>query len=121
MGEALYTGHGCRKTGAEALTAGGTEVAVTQILIRRGKRTVLYYGQEPPLASSLPIAARPHRPELCTVTPLDPEEMELLKATVERLESKLEGPESDRSLCAMQDLQRLERFQSCGGSDEEAH
>ena len=51
-GEALYTGHVRRKTGAEALTAGGTEVAVTQILIRRGKRTVLYYGQEPPWASS---------------------------------------------------------------------
>ena len=31
-GEALYTGHVCRKTGAEARTAAGIEVAITQVL-----------------------------------------------------------------------------------------
>ena len=67
------------------------------------------------------IAARLRRPELSTVTPLGLEEMELLTATVGRLESKLEGLESDRSLSAMQDLQRLERLQSCEGSIEEDH
>ena len=47
-GEALYTGHVCRKTGAEAFTAAGIEVAVTQIFGRWGKSTILRYCQEAP-------------------------------------------------------------------------
>ena len=47
-GEALYTGHGCRKTGAGALTAAGTEGAVTQIFGRWGESTILRYRQEAP-------------------------------------------------------------------------
>jgi hypothetical protein len=40
-GEAYFTGHVCRRTGAEAFTAAGIEIAVTQIFGRWGKAMVL--------------------------------------------------------------------------------
>ena len=47
-GEVFYTGHVCRRTGAEAFTAAGIEVSVTQIFGRWGKNTILRYCQEAP-------------------------------------------------------------------------
>ena len=48
-------------------------------------------------------------------------EMVPLTATVALLEVKPEGLESHRSLGALKDLRRLERFQSYEGSDEKDH
>ena len=92
-----------------------------QIFGRWGKWTILRYCQEASLASSSQIAARLRRPELSTVTPLGLEEMELLTATVRRLESKFGELENDCSRGALRDLRRPERSQSCEGSDEEDH
>ena len=71
--------------------------------------------------SSSQTAAKLRRLELCTVSPLGLEEMELLTATVRRLESKLEALENDCSRDALRDLRRLERSQSCEVIDEEDH
>ena len=81
-GEAYFTGHVCRRTGAEAFTAAGIEIAVTQIFGRWGKAMVLRYCQEAPLACSFQIASRLRRPSRSTMSP------ELLKATVAHLESR---------------------------------
>ena len=83
-----------------------------------GSWTILRCCQKAPLASSSQIAARLCQPELSTVTPQGLEEMELLTATVRRLESKLEELEKDCSQGALRDLRRPERSQSCEGSDK---
>ena len=57
-GEALYTSHVRRKTGAEAFAAAGIEGAITQIPGRRGKWAILRYGQEAPLAGTPPSGRR---------------------------------------------------------------
>ena len=114
-GEAYFTGHVCRKIGAEAFTAAGIKVPVAQIFGRWGKTMILRYCQEAPLASSSQIAAKLRRPAYSALAPQDVEELELLKATVARLASKLEGREDEYSRNALQELQRLEE-----ASDEEA-
>ena len=94
-------------------------MAVTKLFGRWGKQTILHYCWVTPVASSPQTAAKLRRPELCTVIPLGLEELELLMATVKRLESMHEGSRNDRSSSALQDLRSLERFQSSEGSDKE--
>ena len=57
-GEALFTGHACRRTGAEHFTASGVEIYVTQLFGRWGGATVLRYCQEAPLVGSGALARR---------------------------------------------------------------
>jgi len=57
-GEALFTGHACRRSGAEHFTACGIEVYVTQLFGRWGGQTILKYCREAPLVNSRRLAKR---------------------------------------------------------------
>ena len=106
-GEAYFTGHVCRRTGAEAFTAAGIEVAVTQIFGRWGRNMILRYCQEAPLASSAGIAARLRKPNV-SLASVDIAEADLLRATVARLEALVEEQRNDLSALADQTLQALQ-------------
>ena len=105
-GEAYFTGHVCRRTGAEAFTAAGIEVSVTQIFGRWGSATVLRYCQEAPLAGSAGIAARLRKPNV-SVASVEDSEADLLRATVSRLEALVEEQRNDLSALTYQTLQAL--------------
>ena len=96
-GEVFYTGHVCRRTGAEAFTAAGIEVSVTQIFGRWGKNTILRYCQEAPLAGSAGFAAKMVRPTVGALAADIDEELLELRDTVRRLEEKLESQSNDES------------------------
>lgn len=87
-GENLYTGHVCRRTGAETFTAAGIEVSVIQIFGRWGSDTVLRYCKEAPLASSSSIAARVKRPSTSELA-VDGGEATSIREAVTRLESMI--------------------------------
>ena len=114
-GEARFTGHARRRTGAEAFTVAGVGVLVAQTFGRRGKTMIIRRGQEAPLGSSSQIAARLLRPVHSALAPKDVGVPEFLKAMFARLASKLDGPEVERSPSAFQKPQGPEKV-----SDEEA-
>ena len=119
-GENLYTGHVCRRTGAESFTAAGIEVSVTQIFGRWGRVTVLRYCQEAPLAASSSIAARTRRPAASGLA-VNNEELKALKKEVSRLEGRLaEQDDAARTelLVAIHELK--EELRSEGGDSTTA-
>ena len=119
-GENLYTGHVCRRTGAESFTMSGIEVSVTQIFGRWGRVTVLRYCQEAPLAASSSIAARTRRPAASGLA-VNNEELKALKKEVSRLEGRLaEQDDAARTelLVAIHELK--EELRSEGGDSTTA-
>ena len=72
-GEARFTGHARRRTGAEAFTVAGVGVRVSQTFGRWGKTMIIWHGQEAPLCSSPQIAAKLRQPAHSSLAPKNTE------------------------------------------------
>ena len=108
-GEARFTGHARRRTGAEAFTVAGVGVRVSQTFGRWGKTMIIRRGQEASLCSSSQIAAKLRRPAHSSLAPKNAEVPEFLKEMFARLAPRLDGPEDERPLSAFQELQGPEK------------
>ena len=106
-GEAFFTGHVCRRTGAEALTAAGVDVPTVQIFGRWGKSTVMRYCLEAPLAGSAQFASRLRRPRASGLSE-DHGEVESLRLAVRRLEAQMEEQRNEVSAITLDTIQALQ-------------
>ena len=106
-GEAFFTGHVCRRTGAEALTAAGIDVPTVQIFGRWGKGMIMRYCLEAPLASSAQFASRLRRPSASGLSE-DRSEMESLRFAVRQLEVQMEAQRNEVSAITLDTIQALQ-------------